>query len=53
MKKKGRLEIEVINFNQIFKRKVMRSGKVGKIYLPRELIDKEVYVVIDMKRGEG
>ena len=49
LKTKGRLILKEIEFNRVFKKKVMRSDKVGKIYLPRELIGKDVYVVVDKK----
>jgi len=44
---KGNLILKEIRFEQVFKRKVMRSGKVGKIYLPKDLIGKQVYVVVE------
>ena len=43
----GTLILKEIKFEQVLKRKVMRSDKVGKIYLPRNLIGKSVYVVIE------
>ena len=43
----GTLILKEIKFEQVLKRKVMRSDKVGKIYLPKNLIGKEVYVVIE------
>jgi putative transposon-encoded protein len=51
--KKGSLILEVIKFDHIFKRTVMRSGTVGKVYLPRELIGKDVYIVVDMNGLNG
>ena len=45
-KKSGTLILEQIKFDDSLKRKVMRSGKVAKIYLPKNLIGKYVYVVI-------
>lgn len=49
----GRVVLEEINFDHIFKRVVMRSGTVGKIYLPRELIGKKVYVIVDLNGLNG
>ena len=53
--KKGSLILNEIKFDHIFKRHVMRSGKVGKIYLPKELIDQDVYVVVNIngEKREG
>ena len=48
--RKGTLILEEIKFDHVFKRKVMRSGKVGKIYLPKELVDKTVVVVADLNQ---
>lgn len=42
----GRLIIDKVSFDHIFKRRVMKSGKVGKIYLPKELIGFDVFVVV-------
>ena len=44
---KGRLILKEINFDHVVKRRVMRSGKVAKIYLPKNLIGKNVYVVCE------
>ena len=52
LKTKGRLSLKEIEFNRVFKKKVMRSDQVGKIYLPRELIGKDVYVVVDKNRSK-
>jgi len=49
--KPGILSLHQIKFDYVFKRKVMRSGDVAKIYLPKELIGKNVYVVLDLKGG--
>jgi len=49
--KPGTLFLREIKFDYIFKRKVMRSGKVGKIYLPKDLIGKHVYVVLNLNGG--
>lgn len=46
--KKGSLILEEIKFDHIFKRTVMKSGSVAKVYLPKELIGKNVYVIVDM-----
>jgi len=45
--KKGSLILEEIKFDHIFKRTVMKSGSVAKVYLPKELIGKNVYVIVD------
>jgi len=48
--KKGRLILEEIRFDHVFKREVKyHSPTSGRIYLPKELVDKTVYVVIDAK----
>ena len=49
--KEGKLVLTEINFDHVFKRKVMSSGKVGKIYLPKELIGKTVFVVVNLNGG--
>ena len=48
--KKGRLILQEIKYDHVFKRTVMKShkGTIGKIYLPKELIGKSVYVVVDL-----
>ena len=46
--KEGKLVLTEINFDHVFKRTVMSSGKVGKIYLPKELIGKTVFVVVTL-----
>ena len=51
--KRGTLFLESIRFDHVIKRTVTRSGTVGKIYLPRELIGKEVYVLVDMNNLNG
>lgn len=46
-KKKGILIIEQIEFDDALKKKVVKNNKTsGKITVPKELIGKEVYVVI-------
>jgi len=47
--KPGTLVLQEIKFDYVFKRKVMKSGKVGRVYLPKELIDEVVYVVAEIK----
>ena len=44
----GTLILKEIKFDRFFKRTVMRSGKVGKVYLPKELIGKQVCVVVEI-----
>ena len=51
--KTGSLVLKEIKFDHIFKRTVMRSDKVGKVYLPRELIGKNVYIIVDMNGVNG
>ena len=51
--KKGTLILEEIKFDHVFKRVVMKSDKVGKIYLPKELIGKTVLVIADMNGVNG
>ena len=46
--RKGSLILDEIKYDHLFKRTVMRSGKVAKIYLPKELIGQSVYVVADL-----
>ena len=43
----GTLVLKKIKFEHAFKRKVMRSGQVGKIYLPRSFIGMSVFVVVE------
>ena len=50
--KKGFLVLDKIEFDHVFKRTVMRSGKVGKIYLPRELIGKSVVIVVNIQEQQ-
>jgi len=49
----GSLFLEEIKFDHVFKRKVMRSGNVGKIYLPKEMIGKNIYVVVQMDANKN
>jgi len=51
--KKGTLILEEIKFDHVFKKKVMASDKVGKIYLPKDLVGKMVYVIVDMNGLNG
>lgn len=51
--KKGTIVLEQIKFDHIFKRKVMRSGSVGKVYLPKECIGRNVLVVCDLNNVNG
>ena len=44
--RKGRLILEEIHFDHVFKRQVKQhSDSSGRIYLPRDLVGKYVYVV--------
>jgi len=46
-KKKGLLIIEQIEFEDAFKKRVIKNNDTsGKINLPKDLIGKEVYVVV-------
>ena len=46
-KKNCSLIIEPINFDDAFKRKVMKNNETsGKVTVPKELIGKEVYVIV-------
>ena len=46
--KKGSLILKEIHFDHIFKREVkVHSDTSGRIYLPRDLVGKTVYVVVD------
>lgn len=51
--RKGRLTLQEIRFDHVFKRKVTKSGHVGKIYLPKELIGMTVYVIADLNNING
>lgn len=51
--RKGTLILSEIKFDHVFKRKVTKSGHVGKIYLPRELIGHQVYVIVDLNNCNG
>ena len=51
-KVKGKLFLKEIDFEYVFKRKVMKSNNVGKIYLPKELIGQAVFVIAKTK-GDG
>ena len=44
----GTLVLEEIKFDHVFKRKVMKSGNVAKVYLPKELIGETVYIICDL-----
>jgi len=52
--KKGTLVLEEIRFDHVFKREVKpHSETSGRIYLPKELIGKTVYVIVDMNGVNG
>jgi len=47
-KRKGLLILEQINFEYVYKRKVTTNNKTSsKVTLPKELIGKYVYVIVD------
>ena len=46
--RKGTLILQEIRFDHVFKKTVMKSDKVGKVYLPKEFIGKNVYIVVDL-----
>lgn len=48
--RKGTLIIDDIKFDDSWRRKVMRSGEVAKIYLPKTLIDKDVFVILPRRK---
>ena len=46
---KGVLILKQIEFNRVYHRKVSSNNKTsGKVTVPRELIGKSVYVVVDV-----
>ena len=45
----GSLPLKEVPFDHIFRRKVMASGSVCKVYLPKELKDKIVHVVAELR----
>ena len=49
-RRQGSLILDEIKFDQVIKRKVMRSGKVGKVYTPKDFIDKDIFVVLPRRR---
>ena len=51
--RKGTLFLEEIKFDHVFKRVVMKSDKVGKIYLPKELVGKTVFIIADLNGLNG
>ncbi len=47
-KKQGRLILKEIKFDQVYKRKVNKNNETsGKVTLPKELIGKKVYVIVE------
>ena len=48
--KKGRLVLDDIKFDQVLKRRVMRSGNVGKIYTPKDFIDRDIFIVLPRRK---
>jgi len=51
-KTSGRLILKEIQFNQVFERTVGKNNDTsGKITLPKELIGKKVYVVVEPEEG--
>jgi len=52
--KKGRLVLEEIKFDQVFKRQVKpHSVSSGRIYLPKELLGKTVYVIVEVNDDQN
>ena len=48
LNQKGTLILKQIEFNQVYKRTVGKNNDTsGKITLPKKLIGKEVYVVVE------
>ena len=45
-KRPGTLVLEEIKFDNVYKRKVMKSGHVAKVYVPKEMIGRYVYVIL-------
>lgn len=46
-KKKGILILEQISFEDAYKKKVIKNNDTsGKVTLPKELIGKEVYIIV-------
>ena len=43
---KGTLSLKEVKYDYGYLKTVMRSGHVGKIYLPKHLIGKEIYIII-------
>ena len=37
-------------FDQVLKRRVMRSGNVGKIYTPKDFIDRDIFIVLPRRK---
>jgi putative transposon-encoded protein len=51
--KLGSLTLREIKYDHLFKRVVMRSGSVGKVYLPKELIGRSIYIIVDLNNCNG
>jgi len=52
--KKGTLVLEEIRFDHVFKRQVKpHSDTAGRIYLPKDLVGKTVYVIADLNGVNG
>ena len=51
VKKPAKLILKEVDFEDTIKRRVHKGGYYGKIYLPKEWINKEVYVGL-VKNGE-
>ena len=39
-----------IDGDQVFNKKIGRNGKVGVVYLPKELIGRKVTVIVEAKK---
>lgn len=47
-KRKGVLILEQIKFDYVLKKKVTKNNKTsGKVTMPKELIGKSVYIIVD------
>ena len=50
IKIKGSLTLEKIEYNRVLFRKVIKNNSTsGKVIVPKELIGKEIYVVVKAK----
>ena len=53
-KVKGRLILKEIEFNKVWKKTVTKNNDTsGKIQLPKDLIGKEVYIILEGDGGKN